>query len=930
MDGVVIGRERELELADGFLAEAADRSGALAFVGDAGIGKTTLWSAVVEDAIGRGYVVLTARPSQAEAGLPFAVLTDLFASMAEHVLTGLPEAQQAALGRALRRRTSPRRVDPTAVALATLGTLRLLSEARPVVVAVDDLQWVDAPSMRALAFALRRLDRAAVGYVATVRSDHERALETLTGGAPALVGRIELAGLGAQHLAEVVFERTGRTLTPPQLGRLAKLSSGNPFYALELAATGDPGLAVPDTLAGALRTRLSALTRAGRGAGLTAATMGRVDEALIRRLHGRGIDELLRAGVVEDRHGTSRFAHPLLASTLLEMHTEEERRAAHLALATALEDPDERALHLGQGTDVASEAVAAELEQVARRFDARGAPEAAARLVERAAALTPEGDGEATTRRLLAASDLYQAAGEGARVLPLLRELVETLPAGPSRARVLLRLGWLGAQMDTMPGSEAVSYQRQALAEADGAPDVVGAANAALARLLGNGGDYREAHRHAELAVAEGAVTESTLMFPSSLGELAIARFMVGEGFDESLFGRGVELESAQGVGEPYQTSKLQLALALLYTGRLARARAVLYELLERSRELGRVRSTAGCVLHLIEVEVRAGRLAEAEAHAAEFVHLDRQLRGDLSCEWYPSARVAVSLGREEDARRILGGGIEYSRSIESTIWLAHELWALGHLELSLGNLAAAADALVPLVPMLRATGLGEWSVHPVHPDAIEALVGLGEIDQAAELTAELEEYGRRLDRPWGKATAARSRALLDSARGASGEALAAAEQALEEHERLDWPFERARTLLVAGMILRRHGRRREAAGRIDEARAAFASLRSPLWLAKAEAEARRLGGRRKAGGALTPAEQRVAELAVAGLRNAEIAARLYVTPKTVEATLSRVYRKLGVRSRTELARLPAPSPASPASPAHGATPLAPSPAEQA
>ncbi|MDH4177377.1 MAG: AAA family ATPase, partial [Thermoleophilia bacterium] len=123
MDGVVIGRERELELADGFLAEAADRSGALAFVGDAGIGKTTLWSAVVEDAIGRGYVVLTARPSQAEAGLPFAVLTDLFASMAEHVLTGLPEAQQAALGRALRRRTSPRRVDPTAVALATLGTL---------------------------------------------------------------------------------------------------------------------------------------------------------------------------------------------------------------------------------------------------------------------------------------------------------------------------------------------------------------------------------------------------------------------------------------------------------------------------------------------------------------------------------------------------------------------------------------------------------------------------------------------------------------------------------------------------------------------------------------------------------------------------------------------------------------------------------------
>jgi DNA-binding CsgD family transcriptional regulator len=278
-------------------------------------------------------------------------------------------------------------------------------------------------------------------------------------------------------------------------------------------------------------------------------------------------------------------------------------------------------------------------------------------------------------------------------------------------------------------------------------------------------------------------------------------------------------------------------------------------------------------------------------------------LRGDLGDEWYPSGVVAMHLGRVEDARRILTAGIEYSRAIGSAIWLAHHLWALGQLELAAGDLPKARDVLAQLPQMLRKTGLGEWSAHPFHPDLIETLVGLGEIDEAVELTAELEEYGRRLDRPWGLATAARSAALIASARGEIDEALELAERALVEHERLDWPLERARTLLVTGGILRRLGKRRDAAATLAQARSAFATLRNPLWLARVEAEERRLGGRRGRGDdELTPTEERVAELAGQGLRNAEIAAQLYVTSKTVEATLSRVYRKLGVRSRTELA----------------------------
>ena len=901
MNGVVVGRERELAEANGFLAEVGERACGLLLVGEAGIGKTTIWSAVLDEAVDRGYSVLTARPSEAEADLAFAVLTDVFDRVDSDVLAELPEAQRTGLEQALRRSTSASRVDPTAVALATLGALRVLAGSTTTILAIDDLQWVDAPSLGALTFAFRRLDAARVGFLVTARTGVDGELTSIALRDPSSIGRIEITGLGKRHLAQLVLDRTGRTLSPPQLGKLAQLSGGNPFYALELAATGDPDLRLPETLAVTLRARLEALSDTARAAGLAAALLGRVDGRVV----GPGVDELRAAGIVENRATGPWFAHPLFASTLVEMHTEQEQRAVHLALAHVLEDIDERALHLGRGTDQPDETVAGELEEAARRLDERGAPETAAMLAERAAALTPEGNQTATTRRSIMAADLYSAAGERqAHVLPLLERLAKTLPAGPDHARVLVRLGWLGAQVDSLTTSDAVSYQQRALEECGDVQEVRAAAHAVLARMLGIGGDYRAGLRHAQLALAASDGIETAGIFPSPHGELGIAKFFAGEGLDEELFEQGIELESrAARVREPYQSARLKYALALLYAGDLSRARTMLFDLLSMATELDRVRSTAGCMLHLIDVEVRAGHIAQAEAHAAEFVHLDRQLRGELGSEWYPSGIVAVQLGRVEEARRILTDGIDYSRHIGSSIWLARHLWALGHLELSAGDLSAARGALVPLPRLLRETGLGEWSAHPVHPDAIETLVGLGDIDEAVELTDELEEYARRLDRPWGLATAARSKALIFSARGTTDAALEAADRALDEHERLDWPFEQARTLLVTGTILRKLGRRRDAAARLDHARAIFAALRNPLWLARVEAETRRLGGRRSAPGSLTPTEQRVADLAGQGLRNAEIAAQLYVTPKTVEATLSRVYRKLSVRSRTELAR---------------------------
>jgi DNA-binding CsgD family transcriptional regulator len=898
----VVGRERELAEANGVLAEVGERACGLLLAGEAGIGKTTIWSAVLEEAARRDYHVLTARPSEAEVELPFAVLVDVFADVDDRVLDVLPPAQQTAIGQALRRQSGDVTVDPTAVALATLGALRALASDRPVIIAVDDLQWVDAASLRALTFAFRRLGDAHVGLVATLRTGFDSELERLASREGNSLSRIEIVGLGKRHLAQVVLDRTGRTLSPPQLARLVQLSRGNPLYAIELVSSGDPELRVPDTLAVTLRARLTMLSDAARSAGLAAATLGRVDEIALRPEYAVGLSELRDAAILDGRPGREWFVHPLLASTLVDLHTERERAEVHLALADALAGTDERAVHLARGTLEPSEAVARELEDAAERLDARGAPETAAVVAERAAALTPAADDAARIRRLIKTADLYQAAGEGpAHVLPLLEQLAETLPFGRDRARVLVRLGWLGAQLDSVTTSEAVAYQHRALEEAGDDREVAAAAHAVLARLAGIGADYRAWLHHAELAVAADEKSAGTGMFPSPTGELGMAKLLAGQGLDENLFERAIELETAGRMDEPYQSPRRQCAVALFHIGELARAREMLLDLLALSTELDRVRSTAGCVLHLVELEVRAGHLAQAEAYASEFVHLDRQLRGALSAEWYPSGIVAAHLGRVDDARRILTAGIAYSQHIESSKWLALHLGALGQLELSVGNLEAARAVLVPVPAMRRDAGLAEWVSQPVHADAIEVLVGLGELDAAFELAEELEMYGRTLDRPWGLATAARSHALIAAARGADGDALEACERALAEHDRLEWPFELGRTLLVTGMILRRLGRRRDATAMLDRSRSVFASLRNPLWLAKVDAEARRVSGRR-AEGELTATEERVAELAGRGLRNAEIAAQLFVTPKTVEATLSRVYRKLGVRSRTELA----------------------------
>jgi DNA-binding CsgD family transcriptional regulator len=233
---------------------------------------------------------------------------------------------------------------------------------------------------------------------------------------------------------------------------------------------------------------------------------------------------------------------------------------------------------------------------------------------------------------------------------------------------------------------------------------------------------------------------------------------------------------------------------------------------------------------------------------------------------------------------------------------LIQNLAVLGFLELSLGRPAEADAYLSRAVELVHAMGVREPAYFRIVPDEVEALVALGRLDEAEALLAPFEEAGRNLGRAWTIATGARCRALVLAARGDLEAASAAAARALREHDGLPLPFELGRTLVVRGAVERRAKRKREARGTLTKALEIFEELGASLWADKARAELARIGGRAPSSLDLTPTEDKVAALVASGSTNREVAEALFVSVHTVEANLKRIYRKLGVRSRTELA----------------------------
>jgi DNA-binding CsgD family transcriptional regulator len=907
MGSEVIGREQELDELGSCLA-AVDRLPAAFIVeGEPGIGKTVFWRAGLEVAPSHGYRVLRATPSTAETRLSFAALADLLEPAFDDTLPKLPPPQRRALEIALLLEDSEGSPpDHHAVSVAFLGGVRALARADPLVVAVDDVQWLDGPSAFVLEFGLRRLQEERVLFLLAQRTEGnaDRVPLGLDRAFPdERLRRLALGPLSLGALHRLLRNRLGLVLPRPKLRRLHELSGGNPFYAVELARAvmrGSIGLGagelLPASLGALVHERLEGLPADTRDVLLAASALSQPTPELVSAALGRDAAPALalaiEAQVVELEGDRLRFAHPLLASGVYGEAGANERRALHGRLAELVPDSEERARHLALATAGPDDHVAAILDRAAEEALARGASGTAADLSEEAARLTPSGHGNDAARRTIAAARFRFVAGDTTAALTLLERAMPTMPPGRLRGEALAVLGRVHQYEGNQP--RAVELFEQALNETDDDAVRADASTDLGYTLFWLRERLDEARTHAARGAELAKLTGDARRYANALGVRQVVEGVTGR--EEA----ATMTEELDRLGEPGYPGYF-----LLWTDGADEAARYLRRQRREEKARGEESDLPLTLVALGVAEYLRGRWKRAGWAAQEGLELALQTGERHNQAFALAVRALVRGSRGDEAGCRADAAEAMSIAGERAIAVAriHALWALGVLELSLGRAEEAARLLGPYRRQLLEAGVGEPGSVRFVPDEIEALVALGQTEEAEPLLAWLEERGRVLDRASALAPAARCRGLLALARRDATGALACFEEALRQHERVRMPFERARTQLAQGTALRHARRRRDARATTEEARAAFASLGAALWEGTAADELGRIGGRRAAGGELTPAEERVAALVAKGRTNKEVAAALFLTERTVEFHLTHVYRKLGVRSRAELAR---------------------------
>ena len=902
----MIGREAELASIDAFLETAGESVTALLIEGEVGIGKSWLWRETVRAAEERGYRVLACQPTESEAGIGFAGLIDLLSSWVDDDPTDLPEPQRRALDAALMRSSSDAMVSQGAVAVALLGVLRKLARAAPTMVAIDDPQWLDVQTRQALGFALRRLTAEPVAVIITRRKDWRG--DGLLQHLP--VTRLAVAPLSLGATYQLVHARLGVTLVRPVLVRVHETSGGNPFFSLELArawidrgGVADVGhLPVPERLGDLLRRRLEDLPERTRRVLLLTAAMAAPSVQELQQATGRPVEhDVARAetaGVIDSSDGTVRFTHPLMAATVYDAATAAERRMVHRELADLVQDPEERARHLALTSPEPDEALAAALDDASARVARRGATDVAATFAQRALEFTPPGEHNATFRRATAAGVHALAAGDRSRARALFERAVADAPPGPGRAEALR---WL-AELSTPLGHGLALCDRALL---DAGTDAAAASRihrtrGAIAYFLG---DVPAAEHHAGLGVELAKRSGDDQALGMAIAELAHWTYCGGGGVRRDLFERAIALDGSAGVSSP----RSHMAKVVMDNDGHGEAREILTRLLDETMETGDLYSASTHLFHLAELDVWAGDWLGAIAHAEESLQL-RQHLDQSGAPLYVEAMARACLGDVDEARSLAEAGLVEARRAEDVVVRMQNLHVLGFVELSLGNHEAAQALLGEATDLMRPRWNREFGDCHLVPDEIEALVALADLARAEDLVAWMDEVARATQRAWTVATGARSRALVQAARNDLDGADASLERALAAHERLPMPLELGRTLLTRGIVQRRMKRRAVARETLERALALFEECGATLWAGRARSEIARIGVRSSAQVDLTPVEQRIAALVAQGCTNGEIAATLSLSRKTVEANLSRSYRKLGVRSRAELvARLSVP-----------------------
>ena len=911
-----VSRSAERHAVDDLLSSAEFRPSGLVIAGEPGIGKTTLWLTGVARARERGFRVLTTRADQAESVLSHAAVADLLRDVEPEVLDALPAIQRIALDRVLLRRggegpPTDHRVSGSALA----AIVSALTAARPVLLAIDDVQWLDASSLAVIAFAAQRLS-GRVGILVTGRAYpcEPDPAEWLRLRAPHAVDRLRVRPLSLGALYAAIFERFGKAFPRPTMVQIAQISGGNPFYAVELARavdarTVDDGstaedAALPRTLADLVRLRTEHFC-GDTGVILLAACS--VPDATIdllanvTQLPAARVAELLgqpeREGIVAIDGDRVSFAHPILARGVYAQAGPARRRRMHRTLAMVTTNPELRARHLALSAASADPATLSALDEAAAAAAARGAAAVAADLYGLAIGL-----GGGTPARLLSAAEQHLRSGDTRRAANTLGAAITEVGRGPLLADALILLG--ATRMAEHDYAGALSPLTEAADEAGDRLDLLVRAQLAQSRALTMTGRHEDASRQAHLAVVNAERFGTPKLISQALALLVMLECARGAVRDESAMSRALRLEAADpDVGAPLRASVAN-AVTMGWAGRLDEALAGLMAARRHCADIGSDQDQMYVSGHLAVVYLGLGRYSVAAELAEDTLRRGEHFGGGHRMIIARAQRaLAFSyLGREGAAREEVRVAIAGTRQCGARFL---ELWprlALGFLEVSLGNFAEALRALEPFLVGADGTKAYDVLLASHLPDAVEAMVAVGRLDEAVSLVEAMERSGARVDRLWTLAVGARCRGMLLAADGDLAGAEEVLYRAVTHHDRLPMPFERARTQLLLGQVLRRRRRKKLAVAVLLEARDAFCDLGTPVWADRARAELTRMHEARADHLDLTPSELRVARLAATGMSTKDIAFELFISPKTVEHNLGSVYRKLAVRTRAELA----------------------------
>jgi ATP/maltotriose-dependent transcriptional regulator MalT len=907
---LLYGRDIERSRIGALLDGAREsRSGVLVIRGEAGVGKSALLEAARERA--SGMQVLSGGGIESEAQLPFAALHQLVRPILGYLET-LPEPQAGALQGALGLEAGAGN-DRFLVSLAVLSLLAEAAERRPLLCLVDDAQWLDDASADALAFVARRLEAEGIVMLFTAREREVRRFEA--SGLPEL----QLGGLDSVAAAALLDRHADVPLSAEARERLVEGTGGNPLALLELPLAlseaqfggGEPlltPLPVSARVERAFLARVRGLPEETQTLLLVAAADDTGELATVLRAAAQlgvgpeALDAAEQAGLAHPRGATLELHHPLVRSAVYQSATLSKRQAAHRALASVLEgegDADRRAWHRAAGSVEPDPAVVEELEQAAERARRRSGFAAASLAFERAAALTV--DEQQRARQLTDAAENAWFGGRFERTRMLL-ERARPLASEPIRGADIDRYRGLIEMTEGVPADACQLLFRAAgeVAPLDGDRALQLLNLASIAALYAGDGD-------AAIAIAELARTLEVEETPLSR---MLVQLLIGLGahFELDFDRAAASLRSALAFEEQLREAALaEHPVAVLFAGRAAfflgdddRAYQLHQEAAARARANGALGLLTQILPRLAHAELRVGHPASASANAAEGLRLAREMgQHDLIAYGLAAqALIAAYVGAEGECRSRAAEARELAFAHRFAFVTELADWALALLELGLGR---AEEALLRARD-ISTTAVAFW----VGLDRIEAAVRAGEPETARDWLATFEAWAESGGAAWARAVALHCRALLSEE---EQEAERLFQTALVVHAEGPRPFERARTELAYGEFLRRGRRRIDARAHLQSALDAFETLGANAWAERARMELRASGqtARKRdpsTRGQLTTQELQIAHFVAQGLSNREVAAQLFLSPRTIAFHLRNIFRKVGISSRTQLAGL--------------------------